>query len=368
MKAGIVTIYDVPNFGSVLQAFATQILLQKMGYEPVLIGYNRYNRWRIEHGSARRSSKIRAFLRKLGLKADHRKAHKLEQFKRFNFNRTRLYQDLDALRHEDWSGFGLFVVASDQVWNTNYLKGDSFYLLSFVPDNIKKISIASSFAMASLPDEYCDKFRHYLERFSALSVRESNGQKIINLQLGIDKDVKLMLDPTLLLSKEQWLQQLKVPSDNEHGKYILFYMWAYAFEPRPYIYDVTKYFQMKMNCRVIALEGCYSTCPKDLKMENRMDSTIPEFLQLFANASLVITSSFHGTAFALNFGRPLVSILPDGGDDRQASLMKSLGVGHCGVALGTKLNEVNPFYDMESEQERLDEVRNDCLEWIKANI
>lgn len=366
-KAGIVTIYDVPNFGSVLQAFATQMIISDLGYEPVFIDYNRYNQWRVEHGGATKSSFWRAAIRKIGLKADHRKAIKLENFKNLYFNRTHTYQDLDELNKEDWSDYELFVVGSDQVWNTNYMMGDSFYLLSFVPNAVPKVSIASSFAMKSLPYCYSDKFKAYLQRFSSLSVREVNAKQIINEGLGLNTDVKLLLDPTLLLSGKEWNECLAISPRKKKEKYILFYMWAYAFEPRPYIYEVTKYFQKKLDCKIIALEGCYSTCPTDLKMENRTDSTITEFLHLFANAELVITSSFHGTAFALNYGRPLVSIVPEGGDDRQTSLIENLGVLNCAVKIGTTVEQISPWYDIDSQQKRIESLREDSLLWIKRN-
>lgn len=144
-------------------------------------------------------------------------------------------------------------------------------------------------------------------------------------------------------------------------------MWTYAFEPRPYIYEVTKHFQKKLGCKVIALEGCYSTCPTDLKMENRVDSAIPEFLSLFANAELVITSSFHGTAFSLNYGRPLISIVPENGDDRQSSLTNNLDVSQCAVKVGAPINLINPYYDNKEEQRKLELIREDSLLWISKN-
>ena len=362
--AGIVTIHDVPNYGSVLQAYATQQVLLKCGYKSIFIDYNRYNKWRINNGGARKGNPIRSFLRMLGLKADHRKAIKLKVFKRKYLKLTKKFHDLDALRIYDWSDYDLFVVGSDQVWNTNYLQGDSYFLLSFVPENIKKISISSSFALKKLPECFEDKFKKYLSRFSSISVREQYGVAIIKEQLNIPTPVKLLLDPTLLLSHKEWLNLLGTKTPYQGGKYILFYMWAYAFEPRPYIYEVVKYFQNKLNCRVIALEGCYNTCPKDLKMENWSDSSIPDFLNLFANAELVITSSFHGSAFALNFGRPLISIIPNTGDDRQSSLLNSLGVDNCAVKLGTDIDKINPYYDILAQQSKLEDIRKENLRWI----
>ena len=76
------------------------------------------------------------------------------------------------MEQADWSKYDLMVTGSDQVWNAKYIYGDSVYMLSFVPDDVRKISIASSFAMSNLPDMYVSKYRKWLDRYDALSVRE----------------------------------------------------------------------------------------------------------------------------------------------------------------------------------------------------
>jgi len=89
----------------------------------------------------------------------------------------------------------------------------------------------------------------------------------------------------------------------------------------------------------------------------------------FANADLVITSSFHGTAFALNCGRPLISVIPnDSGDDRQSSLLKSVGANKSIVRIKTNLETINPHYDVEKMSNKLDEFRREALRWIVVNI
>lgn len=147
-------------------------------------------------------------------------------------------------------------------------------------------------------------------------------------------------------------------------------MWAYAFEPRPYIYHVVKYFQDKMSCDVIALEGIRDSkdC-KEIQFIDADNSTIPEFMELFANASLIITSSFHGTAFALNFGIPLVSIIPNNQeDDRQSTLLKACGAYNSIVKISTAPQHIDPLFDRSEVEEKLDKIRQNSLIWIKNNI
>lgn len=369
MKIGLVTIYTVPNFGSVLQAFATQKLLEKLGHECKIINYVYPNEWHYQHGF-NRPSVLRSLLRSLGLKAQHRKKKILDDFIKRYFNLTPLYESLDALRKEEWDDYDIFIAGSDQIWNAKYLKGDSFFMLSFVPDGKKCISLASSFALKELPAEYVAKYQKKLSKFNAFSVRERNGIDIIQKQLEISKDVFVCLDPTLLLSKEEWLRIVPRSGFKKKRPYILFYMWTYAFEPRPYIFEVLKYFQQQMNCDIIALEGFTKRkYALGVQMSEASDSSISEFIDLFSNADLVITSSFHGTAFALNFGIPLISIVPDNdGDDRQSCLLNSVGAENCIVKVGENISNIEPQYDITDVNNKLLYLRTKSVNWISSQL
>ena len=84
---------------------------------------------------------------------------------------------------------------------------------------------------------------------------------------------------------------------------------------------------------------------------------------------MVITSSFHGTAFALNFGIPLVSIVPDGeSDDRQTTLLYSMDCKQSAIKIGTNLADINPYYNVMDVQDRLEQHRNNDIDWIKKSI
>lgn len=369
-KIGLTTIYSVPNYGSVLQTYATQEVFKKIGFECYIIKYKYPNNWHYKQkGFTRPSfkSKVALFL---GLRPNHRKQKKLEKFKDKFFNFTREYKSLSELESENWNDYFAVVVGSDQVWNSRFLKGDSAFMLSYVPDNIKKISIASSFASKYIPEEYKEKYKQFLSRFNAFSVRERNGIEIINKQLEINNEVQVLLDPTLLLSKEDWLNLIPRSKFKKVSKYILFYMLDYAFDPKPYIFEVVSYFAKKYGYDVIALEG-YKDLKDDygIEMINKTDSSINEFIDLFANADLVITSSFHGTAFSVNFGKPVISIIPDDkGDDRLSNLLNTLNLKQCIIPIKTKIEDIKPNYNIKTEQEILRDRRNESLAWIINNI
>lgn len=365
MKLALFTIFRVPNFGSVLQAYATQKILEQQGHECVVIDYQ--NNSNLKH-------KVKLFFSPyhiacmLGLKPQFRKPKKLGSFVKRNFHLSKKYYGIDELRKEDWSRYDALVVGSDQVWNYKYL-GENIYILPFLKSQVPCYSVASSFACKSLPNNIVDIYRHSLRKFTAISVREQYGIDILN-QLSIGIRPKLLLDPTLLLSGEEWLSSVVKKRQDWHRTYILMYMWTYAFEPRPYIYEVLKFWQKKIEgCEIIALEGSpkKGECP-ELQIEDVADSSISQFMDYFANASLVVTSSFHGTAFAINFGRPLISIVPDGDDDRQSSLLNVLGAQNCIIRKGTPIESINPYYDVESTQLLLAKIRKDNKMWINETI
>ena len=147
-------------------------------------------------------------------------------------------------------------------------------------------------------------------------------------------------------------------------------MLTYAFEPRPYIFEIIKELQIQNDYDVIALEGY--TPPQmanGIKMIDKRDSSISEFIDLFANADIVVTSSFHGTAFAVNFGIPVISVVPDGNnDDRQSSLLQSLGLDKCIAINGSNNINLEPGYDIAKTDEKIRKKRKESLDWIYKNI
>ena len=365
MKLALFTIFRVPNYGSVLQTFATQYYLESLGHKCVFIDY--YKKQTLKQ-------KVKAFLSLyniaciLGVRPQFRKPRQLNRFIKRYINLSSRYEGLEALRKVDWTCFDALVVGSDQVWNARYHGKENVYLLPFVDKNARCFSLASSFAVNEIPGEYREYYGRELSKFNAISVREYNGVKIVaSLEIGLE--AKQILDPTLWLSGEEW-QRLFNKTHSYNKPYILLYMWTYAFEPRPYIYEVVKYWKAQLgDCDVIALEGSPKAKECGMKTKDVADSTIPEFMDYFANASLVVTSSFHGTAFALNFERPLISIVPDVyGDDRQSSLLKLVGASTSIVHVNGPIESINPYYDTEVVSENLNKLREQSLNWINSSI
>lgn len=366
-KALLVTIFKVPNFGSVLQAYAMQKILEDAGLDCKVLNYEHINSaWSVAHGIKRRGLKNKIG-RLIGLKPHHRKEKKLDKFASKHLHLTRPYFCIDDIEKYENGQYDKYIVGSDQVWNTRFTNGDPVFLLDFVKgEDSDCCAISSSFASKNINVQYEETFRKGLSKFQHISVREQNGIEILS-KLGIT-NASLTLDPTLLLSADEW-NKLIVTKKQLPEKYILLYMWCYAFEPRPLIFDVLRRYQQELNCPIIALEG-FAECKgqTDLNIIDATDSSISDFLQLFANASLVVTSSFHGTAFALNYGRPLVSITPGGGDDRQGTLLQALHLEECTYPIESGIKTISPFYDYVEESKALCNLRRDSLFHIRQML
>lgn len=373
-RAVLITIFRVPNYGSVLQAFATIKLLEDFGYDCEVIDYEYPNEWHYERGSKRyRKSSIKKTLLWLmgliGIKKGIVQKQRLNRFISKCFNLTKKYKNLSTLEKEDWSYYDLAVVGSDQVWNPKYLHGDKAFMLSFIPDNIRKVSIASSFATNSIPEELIQKYNEYLSKFSYLTTRERNGEDILKNVLKVQGKVEIIPDPTLLIDSKTWTDNMSVKCAS-NSNYLLLYYLKYSFDSAPYIFEVVKYLSNKYNLKILAICGEQSNLLKN-SLSNFKDCTgvtIEKFVSLFANARLVVTSSFHGTAFAVNYGKPLVSVIPSSGDDRQESLLRMLGIEKCAVKKDTNLDDIDPFYDQISEQQMLCQLREHAINKLRVGI
>lgn len=353
--------HKVLNYGSVLQAYATLKVIQEMGYDCELIDYIYPNDYQFERGTPKRSlfSYLRILIRNY---AWYRRRRKLKEFWSEEFSLSANYKNHAAI-FEKPPVYDIYITGSDQVWNPRFMKGDAAFLLGFTPLGAKRIAFSSSFACKELDDSVKEIYKELLSRYAHISTREKGGSQLIEELLG--KKVPVTLDPTLLLNAEEWKTLASKKKNNfANRQYILFYFLGYAFDPRPYIYDLLHYVQTETQLEIIS----FSVLPKDFnKVTIVADASPYDYLYLFENASYVITSSFHGTAFAANFGIPLYSVVKSksSDDDRQSTLLNALGIDNCIVPVNTDFTLLNPGYDKEKEQKKLQEIRMGSLSCLK---
>lgn len=365
---GILTMHGVVNYGSVLQAYATQKIVEKLGCDCEIIDY----KFPKNHLPRRFENPVLSFLYDVyhffRCRRFYELKNKLYCFRREYLHLSKVYATREEIiRNPPF--YDIYLVGSDQVWNPVHTGGDDVFMLGFVPSGTCKISFSSSFAIEKLPLEYKAEYKRLLGEFKALSVRESNGSSLIKELLG--RDVTVTLDPTLMLSAIDWHGlSISVPNKFKEKKYILLYLLNYAFNPAPYVYGLVSYLQNRTGYMVYTLLPLAKGNGIRNVKEIRSASPI-EFLQLFESASYVVTSSFHGTAFAVNFGIPLYSVVSesDNGDDRQSSFLKLVSLEQCIVKKNTPFQKCGDgHYNKEIVRLKLDLLRKTSLSYLEQAI
>lgn len=364
IEVGVLTMHRVLNYGSALQAYATQCVIERMGYNCEIIDYKYPNKFQFERGEPYSPLSLKSRIAKaFWLNKRWRKFNRFELFYKRYLHLSHFYEDQNSIR-ENPPAYDIYLTGSDQVWNPRFTKGDTIFLLDFVKGK-KKISYASSFACNELEKPYSDKFKSMLQEYSYISVREDGGRKLIKDLLNID--VPVVLDPTLLLSADDWSRLLGQEHSHKYKnrKYILVYMLDYAFDPTSIIYNVIQKLQDDTSYKIVSIGNL------DKKLANCkiIEEASPiEFIRLFKNAECVVTSSFHGTAFAVNFGKPLFSIanIDTNKDDRQASLLELLELSNCIVTQDTDINNIKLENNktIKAEQ-KLESQRKKSLAYLK---
>lgn len=328
MKIAILTIHKILNYGSALQTYALQNYLEnnKEGVICDIINYkfpNSYHRkernkkLNIYRITRNRIHRLKEFF------STKERRRRFELFWKENYHLTKYYSSQNSIKSCSPKGYDIYILGSDQVWNPNTLCGDDVFLFSFLESNSYFFSYASSFGVTTIDNTpYYDSFKKYLPRFKGLGVRENTAADILN-KLDL-KNIQVVCDPTFLLNKNDYAKLANKSSISIKGEYILIYMLNYAFNPFPAIQDVVEKVYQQLHCKIVFIGRSFNFIKKDTAIYK--DIGPYEFLYLFMNAKFVVTSSFHGTAFAIINRKPFVSIAPHTRDSRIQDLLEVLGL------------------------------------------
>lgn len=320
-RVGIITMHRVRNCGSALQAYATQCAVENCGFEAEIIDYIYPNR-----AHRRGNALLRLFYDAKSFLCDFffGRGKLFGRFYKESLHLSRKrYDDAGALRRA-CPKYDIYLTGSDQVWNPRYTHGDTIFFCDFAPKTTRRISYAASFAATSLPEAVALSYADKLQKYAAISVREQEGISLVKKLCG--KTAELVCDPTLLLDKEAWNPFAERSRVVPKRPYLLVYILKYAYNPYPKIYELVDKVQAQTGLHAIFLNGrpeAYfrknSTCVNNVGPN--------EFVRLFRDADFVLTTSFHGTAFSLNFEKPFYSVVESLGsqDSRMLSLLREVG-------------------------------------------
>lgn len=380
-KIGIITILKCNNFGAELQAFATQKKLQQMGYDSEIIDYLYYKHpdfsftkqaktvWKrslktecIEYIKYQILGKI---LSKLGPIFVKKQRILDKKFKEFHINNTKLsktYHSIEELYARKMD-YDVFIVGSDQVWNPGTGANLSPYFLTFSPVEAKKVAYASSFGVANIPDTLKQTYTEWINNIDYLSVREDAGVHIIEQLTG--RESMVVLDPTLLLRKEEWIRLFGNP--NQEKGYVLIYETCRSAK----LLQMAYYYAQKHQVPIYRIQTRAILNKKDEGVVNLEDCGPEDFVRLIANAGLVLTGSFHGTAFSVNMGVPFYSVLlrERNNNSRITSLLHKLDLEDRIIYEDDAFEKINwGAYDVEKSQKLLQIERENSLAYLKKSI
>lgn len=384
-KVGIVSCYFKNNYGSMLQAYATKRILDNNNIpnETINIDGNKdFSRGKKKYylSQAFNFNFIKSKLGMIKMKFDTKlnkklgknvavRNNKYKEFrKEFNLSRTsNTYDDLTKLSKERYSDI---LLGSDQLWLPVNVVAD-YYTLNWVPDNINKISFSTSFGVSNIPKKYNDLYKNYLKRINHLSVREDTGVKLIKDIAGLD--AKLVCDPTILLTKEEW-EEVAIKDRIIKDKYILCYFLGKNIEHRKFAERLRK----KTGYKIVSLNHAdeyvkYSDTFCDI---DPYDIGPREWINLIKNAEYVCTDSFHCTVFSLIFNKKFFNFRRYNSNSKAStnsrldSLLNIVGVSNERILTGLEnVDDVLEYkIDFKKVNNNLDNYRKESKDWLLNSI
>ena len=342
----IVTYCTCSSIGSVLQAFALKKVLRDMGSESKILLEQEKKR---KHNIFKPTQLCRDMFEIIMHKKINAGMRKRREFisDHMDIVLYRDYEDLNRIVSEDETD--CYLAGSDQIWNP--LRCDKVFFLDFIK-NKRRISYAASMGNTVLPDDKKMNFVRMIKKFDKISVREAECSDIIKELTGIDSDVHI--DPTFLVSAEEWRKYEKIYSIDE--PYILLYMiyWDKSLKKK------VKELQRKTGLKVYTIKNGLSRACGDKFL---YDVGITEFLWLVDHAEYVITSSFHGVAMATVFNKKFSAVINPNSPSRIENLLRVLSIPNVEIE---NLNSAD--FDYQNINQRIIEERKRGLTYLKEAV
>lgn len=370
-KVGVITLHNSPNYGSCLQTYATQVVLARVGVNAEIIDYYRKD-------AIPENEVDRALNGQLVKKMPIFKVPGVKQIAKIPVSRmvARRRAPLDEFRHSRLSLTersyysaeeldanpplaDIYCTGSDQVWNSIWNNGfDRAFYLSFAPEGKRKIAYAASIGKAKLEDWEAEPMRKALSSYSCISVREQEAADLLE-SIGVHGAVPV-IDPTLMLNRDDW----EVIADGwvSPEPYILVYQLNRNAEFDSYVQKVAK----KTGLKVMRI--AYGVHEKRSGENAVVCPSVGRFLSLFLGAEIVITDSFHGTAYSVNLGKKFVTISPGRFCGRIANLLQMTGLENHSLTSFNDFQIAEEMEDFGFSQSVLNRKREETVSFLGAAI
>ena len=369
MKIAILTQPLRYNYGGILQNFALQTVLRSMGHEVVTLDPKRYRFtwWQhilliIRHliGRYLKRHKSTIIFEQWNIDKTTRVLGKnIFPFINKNINRkeyTNLKKDIIS------TSFDAYVVGSDQVWRKEYNPEIENMFLDFTQRwNVKRIAYAASFGVDkwTVDEKTTEKCKDLLKLFDFVSVRELSGITLCNQIFGID--AIHVLDPTLLLTKEDYISLLCLERVPKNKGNLFVYFLDYTDDKRKLIQHIVDEYHL-MPFRV---NSTYEDPSVDIN--RRVQPPIEQWVRGFYDADFIITDSFHGSVFSIIFGKPFIIYGNEKrGMERFSSLINLLNLNN---SIIMHSSEFHGFKSISFQtQKKLESLRIEAKQLLKKSL
>lgn len=369
MKIGIVTLPLFTNYGGILQAFALQKILKKMGHTPVTFTQDikmYVPWWKLPAKWIKRSIYNTFTSQKVPIFAEfkfNRTALAVSQYTRTFIEKNIETQRITSFNDLKESDFDALIVGSDQIWRPMYFRDIENAYLKFAQYwNVKKIAYATSFGTDrwEYPPQLTQTCRNLVQKFTAVSVREISG---VNLcQNHLQCKAYQVLDPTLLIDREEYLSILSLTSKKKPKGNLLLYILDESTDKKNIITELSQYYTpFSVNSKVDNLN--YS-------LSERIQPPVEEWLQGFQNADFVFTDSFHACVFSIIFNKPFLVYGNKGrGITRFVSLLTSVGLEDRLVNEAKNIELIRTRkINWQDVNQKLNDLRNQSLDFLKLYL
>ena len=367
MKIGILTFHRAHNYGAMLQAYALYTILSKKGHDVEFLSYRNeriesvYKLFRWHYNSNK--SLIVNFKELIA-----------DLFLLFRWQKRRLAFKSFAKQflpesekitstsiRQKYFDYEVLFFGSDQIWTTRFLKKfDPVYWGEVKLKHGLKIAYAPSMELSDLSESQRFFIHKHLKLFSNVSARET---KMAQMLSEIDgNSIPTVLDPTFLCESSLYEPLLRSASFKPQGNYIL----VYQVGDFPIVHEIADHLAKVINCPIIEIRSDVTLHKNSTYLET---SGPADFVSLIANATFVLSCSFHGTAFAINYKKPFYSILIKGMDSRVKSLLSQIGLSDRGISSVNDINIENMYnLDYNYTDSQISKLRAESLDYIDNSL
>lgn len=382
---GLVTCYFHHNYGSVLQAYATEMIFKEMNipFETIACKapktYMKGNKilyiikklligdWKMAIGKIKIKYYRKKFPETFGQNYEVRNNY-FENFIQSFFHLSSISNTREELS-KNANNYSTILVGSDQLWRTDSVE-HGYYTLDWVPDHIKKIAYSTSFGITKVPWFQIKKNQKFMNRFDYIALRERSGCEIVYQLTG--RKVNVVLDPTLLFTGEQWLHIQKKEALIKEP-YIFCYLLGNNKDQRDFI----RRFKKKTNLKIVALQHLDEYIPSDEGFADIAPYNVgpAEFLNLIRNAQYIFTDSFHCSVFSILYEKNFYTFsrfshkAKQNTNTRIENLLEITGLQNRKISSNQDIHEIlNIKSDFSQTEKKLHDLRKQSFDYIQTAL